>query len=104
MGIGRDGDLVIETQSFFTSSSSAIPRIKVVCDITVGNLRNHKRNQMRNKVYIPQVKFKLEIKFKHTENSQYTENTYVCVCLCWLFAYLYTHIHTTDMHKEPVYY
>lgn len=34
---------------------------------------------MRNKVDIPEVKFKLEIKFKHTENSHYMQIAHIHV-------------------------
>lgn len=55
---------------------------------------------MRNKVDIPEVKFKLEIKFKHTENSHYMQIAYIHVCLCWLPSFLCTHIQATDMHRS----
>lgn len=57
---------------------------------------------MRNKVDIPEVKFKLESKFKHMENSHHRQRAHMHLCLCWLSSYLCTHIHATDMHRSQV--
>lgn len=52
---------------------------------------------MKNKVVIPEVKFRLEIKFKHTENSQYTKSTFP-VGAFGLVICVFVHTHTRNRH------
>ena len=83
--VGRDRLDEWDSESFLYSASSALPWIKVACDITLGSLNK----TWKNKVVIPEVKFKQEIKFKHTEKSQYIQRAHIlCEHLCWLSAFL----------------